>query len=96
MRIVSEPDLHLLDTALSIREKEILTWVAEGRTNIQIAAALGLSQFTVKNHVQRIIKKLGASNRTDAAVRFKQTAWQQSRMDNRSLDDLRRAEAAEA
>ena len=54
---------------LSAREEEILTWVSEGRTNVEISRILAISPFTVKNHVQRIIKKLGAANRTEAVVR---------------------------
>jgi transcriptional regulator EpsA len=51
---------------MSAREREIMKWVTEGRTNAEIGAILGISPFTVKNHVQRIFKKLGAANRTEA------------------------------
>jgi transcriptional regulator EpsA len=57
---------------LSKREREILRWIAEGRTNIEIGAILEISSFTVKNHVQRIFKKLGATNRTEAVSKFNQ------------------------
>lgn len=56
---------------LSIREQEILAWVSEGRTNREISTILGISAFTVKNHVQRIIRKLGAVNRTEAAAKYR-------------------------
>jgi DNA-binding CsgD family transcriptional regulator len=59
---------------LSEREREIMTWVAEGRTNVEIGAILGISSFTVKNHVQRIFRKLGASNRTEAVSKCSQPA----------------------
>ena len=59
-------------SVLSSREKEILAWVSEGRTNHEISAILAISTFTVKNHVQRIIKKLGAANRTEAAAKYRQ------------------------
>jgi transcriptional regulator EpsA len=52
--------------SLSRREQEILNWIAEGKTNAEIAAILGISSFTVKNHAQRIFRKLDVSNRTEA------------------------------
>jgi DNA-binding CsgD family transcriptional regulator len=58
--------------ALSMREEEILARVSEGRTNVEIAGILGISMFTVKNHVQRIIRKLGAANRAGAVAKHRQ------------------------
>lgn len=60
-----EPD------ALTEREEEILALVAEGQSNAQIAAALNLSENTVKFHLRNIFTKLGVSNRTEAAVRYR-------------------------
>jgi transcriptional regulator EpsA len=57
---------------LSTREQEILDWLYQGKTNTDISMALEISPFTVKNHVQRILKKLGAENRTQAAARYRQ------------------------
>jgi PAS domain S-box-containing protein len=54
---------------LTRREREILHLVVTGQTNGQIALALGLSVGTVKNHVARLLPKLGATDRTQAAVR---------------------------
>ncbi len=54
--------------ALSAREVEVLSLVAEGLTNQQIADRLFLSATTVKTHVQNILGKLGVSDRTQAAV----------------------------
>lgn len=48
------------------RELQILSWVREGKNNQEIAAELGISALTVKNHVQKILRKLGASNRAHA------------------------------
>lgn len=48
---------------LTPREKEILQEVARGRTNRDIAAALGLSEHTVKNHLKNILQKLHLDNR---------------------------------
>ncbi len=63
-------DVATDEFALSAREVEILARVAEGKTNVEISRILSISPFTVKNHVQKILRKLGASNRTDAAVRY--------------------------
>ena len=53
---------------LSPREAEVLGLIAHGHTNEQIARELLLSTSTVKNHVGRILSKLGASDRTEAAI----------------------------
>lgn len=57
---------------LSARELEILDWICRGKTNIDIATALDISPFTVKNHLQRIFRKIGVSNRTQAATKYNQ------------------------
>ena len=54
---------------LTPRELEVLRLVAEGKTNAEIAQNLFVSVGTVKVHVERIIDKLGVSDRTQAAVR---------------------------
>jgi transcriptional regulator EpsA len=54
---------------LSAREIEILGWLREGKSNADIAAILGLSSLTVKNHLQRIYRSLAVSNRTQAVAR---------------------------
>lgn len=54
---------------LSSREAEILGFLVEGLTNKEIAARIFLSPETVKTYVTRILKKLGARNRTEAVVR---------------------------
>jgi DNA-binding NarL/FixJ family response regulator len=53
---------------LTPREVEVLRLLAGGLTNQQIAKELLISTSTVKNHIQRILTKLGASDRTQAAV----------------------------
>lgn len=53
---------------LSRREREVLELVGEGFDNAEIARRLYLSQSTVKNHVSRLLEKLGAENRVQAAV----------------------------
>jgi len=54
---------------LTPRELEVLRLVAEGKTNAEIGQSLFVSVGTVKVHVERIIDKLGVSDRTQAAVR---------------------------
>ncbi len=54
---------------LSDRELAVLRLVADGRSNREIAAALFLAEGTVKNHVTNVLGKLGARDRTQAALR---------------------------
>jgi DNA-binding NarL/FixJ family response regulator len=54
---------------LTPREIEVLGFVVQGKTNKEVAQELVVSDLTVKTHVQRIIAKLGVSDRTQAAVR---------------------------
>lgn len=54
---------------LTVRERDVLKLIVEGRTNREIAGRLSLSVGTVKIHVEHIIAKLGVSDRTQAAVR---------------------------
>ena len=54
---------------LTRRERDILKLVVAGQTNGEIAHSLGLAVGTVKNHVARLLPKLGAVDRTQAAVR---------------------------
>jgi len=60
-----------LDDALTPRETEVLGLLTTGQTNQQIAQTLTMSKGTAKVHVERIIRKLGVSDRTQAAVRYR-------------------------
>jgi len=73
-RFALRADANVLD--LSTREMEVLDALCRGRTNVQIAAALEISPFTVKNHVQRIFRKIGVTNRTQAAARYTEAVRQ--------------------
>jgi LuxR family maltose regulon positive regulatory protein len=53
---------------LTVRETEVLTLLAAGHTNSEIAAELVLSVHTVERHLQNAYRKIGVRNRTDAAV----------------------------
>jgi len=55
---------------LSRREREILGCLRRGETNMDIAAALDISPHTVKNHLQRIFRKIGVHNRTQAVAHY--------------------------
>lgn len=59
---------ELIDTPLTKREAQVLKQLAFGLTNKEIAEALGISYETVKEHVQHVLRKLGVSDRTQAAV----------------------------
>jgi transcriptional regulator EpsA len=54
---------------ISDREEQVLCWVREGMSNQEIGLQLGISPLTVKNHVQKILRKLGATNRAQAVAR---------------------------
>jgi transcriptional regulator EpsA len=52
--------------SLSDREIQVLQWMQNGKTNREIGDILKISPFTVKNHVQKILRKLNVSNRAHA------------------------------
>jgi DNA-binding CsgD family transcriptional regulator len=56
---------------LTPREREVLDWVAAGKTNRDIASILGASPRTVGKHLERIYEKLGVETRTAAAMRLR-------------------------
>ena len=55
---------------LTPRQREVLALVSEGMTNQEIALRLYIQRGTVKNHLHHILKKIGASNRHEAAAMF--------------------------
>ena len=57
-----------IEVPLTQRESEVLKQLALGLTNKEIAQSLGISYETVKEHVQHILRKVGVSDRTQAAV----------------------------
>jgi DNA-binding NarL/FixJ family response regulator len=59
---------HATDEALTPGEVRVLRLIAEGRANKEIAASLSTSDATVKGQVQSILSKLGATDRTHAAM----------------------------
>jgi DNA-binding NarL/FixJ family response regulator len=59
----------LLALGLTPRAAEALLWLAQGKTNADIATILGITESTVKKHVQAIFDKVGVETRGAAAVR---------------------------
>jgi transcriptional regulator EpsA len=58
---------------LSARELEILEWVRLGKTNDEIGSILNISAFTVKNHLQRIYRKMDVLNRAQAIGKLEES-----------------------
>jgi two-component system, NarL family, response regulator len=59
---------HVSHNELSVREREVLQHMFEGKSNKEIASALTISEHTVNIHVKNILSKLGASGRTEAVT----------------------------
>jgi DNA-binding NarL/FixJ family response regulator len=66
--IAKELAEHSMDSTLTARELDVLRGVARGNSNGGIASALNISEHTVKNHIKSILSKLGATDRTHAAM----------------------------
>jgi DNA-binding NarL/FixJ family response regulator len=66
--IASEIALHATDEDLTERELSVLRAISKGCSNKIIGAELGISEHTIKNHVQNILAKLGANDRTHAVT----------------------------
>lgn len=67
---------------LSEREMQVLECVVEGLSNKEIAALLGISHQTVKNHVTSILRKFGVEDRTQAVVYALKHGWVQLKKSN--------------
>jgi len=71
---IIQPDIavtlaeHLAADALTPRQDEVLRHVAEGKSNLEIAETIFISEGTVKAHVRAILRKLGARDRTQAMM----------------------------
>ena len=53
---------------LTVREKDVLSWVARGKTSAEIAIILGLSERTINFHCDKAMKRLDVINRTQAVA----------------------------
>src|SRR5688572_14939775 len=70
----------LLKLGLTPRAAEALLWLAQGKTNSDIATILGISESTIKKHVQEMFDKLGVETRGAAAVRALEALNSQSQL----------------
>ncbi len=61
---------HNASSPVTHREIDVLRWVKEGKSNYEIGIILGISGLTVKNHLQKIYKKLNVQNRAQAVSRI--------------------------
>ncbi|QKK20292.1 response regulator [Rhizobium indicum] len=74
MRAKVEQSLLDRPASLTPRETDVIELVAEGLSNKHIGRRLNLQEKTIKHHMTEILSKLGASNRTEAAIRWRQGA----------------------
>jgi len=70
--LIQDPNGGNRLNSLSAQERKVLALVAEGKTNKEIAAAMGLSDKTIKNYFSNILEKLQLSRRSQAAAYFVQ------------------------
>lgn len=66
--------MNALSELLTARERDVLHWVAAGKTDRDIADILAISHRTVHKHLQNVYAKLGVETRTAAAMRALQTS----------------------
>jgi DNA-binding CsgD family transcriptional regulator len=66
---ITEPaPVHMANYNLTPREADVLTWVAQGKTNRDVGDILGMSPRTVNKHLEHIYVKLGVETRSAAAA----------------------------
>ena len=64
-----------IESPLSLRERQILSRIASGYVNKQVATEFGISEHTIKNHMTHILEKLDVCDRTHAVVKAMQNGW---------------------
>lgn len=67
--VLAQVSVPSAQSPLSPRELEVLTLIADGLSNKEIAQSLGISLSTVKTHIEELLGKLSASDRTQAAIK---------------------------
>ena len=75
MQVTGSENSEFAFQPLSTREMEILACITRGQSNKEIAAQLGISRQTVKNHMTSILRKLAVNDRTQAAVYALRRGW---------------------
>ena len=75
LRAIRSKQFSRQERRLTAREQEILHVMCQGYTNKEIAALLGISENTVRNHASRVCEKLGVANRTMAVARANALGW---------------------
>lgn len=68
VRILRRAPSHSALRSLTSREREVHFWLGRGKSNDEIGIILGISTHTVKNHLERVFRKLGVENRYAAAL----------------------------
>lgn len=74
-RLVFDRRQDALPPELTSRELDVVRLVADGLTNDEIGAALGVTTRTVEAHLGRIFERTGVSSRTELATRAIREAW---------------------
>ena len=69
MQLATRDDSVLSAEGLTRREREVAALIARGLSNRELAEQLVITVKTVKNHIQRVLDKLGARSRTEVAAR---------------------------
>lgn len=73
--LAGAPPIALTADRLTSREREVLTWTADGKTAFEIGQILGTAERTVKFHLQNAVVKLDARNKTHAATKALLLGW---------------------
>ena len=93
-RFLAEPDiLAVTGSALPLdeltpRERAVLEGIAEGQDNTEIAASLGISEKTVRNHITRVFDKIGVEHRYQAIVRAREAGLGKNRRLTNPIRDI--------
>jgi DNA-binding NarL/FixJ family response regulator len=74
--------METVTAPLTYRETQILTYIAEGNSNKQIAHILEISEQTIKNHVSSILRKLNANDRAHAVALAIRNGWISGRLNH--------------
>ena len=70
-----DQEVEPLFIPLSVREVEVLDYIAKGNSNKEIARAMSISDQTVKNHITSIMRKLAVNDRTQAVIYALRHGW---------------------